>query len=115
MERLRLYFYASREIAQDVASTLSLRAGPSGVICLSGDSCTTGAEAAATLSIKDRPVELRCEIEVERSAVEGPTRVHPLFGTDGLMLRPGGGSEYRYKWPILTLESAPEWKSLGIP
>src|SRR5579864_1063998 len=115
MDTLPLFFYTSRQIAQDICSSLSLRAGPSRVIYLSSTRCETGADAAASLSIKDRPVELRCALEIDRSDVTGPSRAHPIFGPDGVILRPGGGVEYRYKRPALPLDNTPEWEPLGIP
>ena len=115
MDLVRVFVYTSRKTAQDIVSTRSLRAGPSRVLYVSAASFATGAEAAAALSIKDQPVELRCAIELDKRDLKGPTRAHPLYGTDGSILRPGYGPEYRCNFSSLPLEGKLEWESLGIP
>ncbi len=115
MDTVPLFFYASRFIAQDICSSRSLRAGPSGFIHFSSESWESGAQAAASLSVKDHPVEVRCVVEVERTKLLGPKPARPIRGPDGTILRVGGGREFRYKGPRLSLERVPEWKHLGIP
>ena len=115
MPKLSLFFYTSRQIAQDVCSSLSLRAGASQHISLTSKRSEVGAEAAAFLSIKDRPVEVRCSVEVDVSLLRGPSQTHPLYGVDGIMLRPGGWEEYLCSASFLSLKCAPEWQALEIP
>jgi len=115
METIQLYFYASRQIAQDISCSRFLRAGPSGYIYLTPVTCTSGTEAAASLSIHGHPVEFRCRINAPRQFLEGPVPAHALFSLDGLLLRPGGGAEYRFSNPVLFLDSPPEWRNLDWP
>lgn len=113
--KLRLYHYTSRQGAQDIVASNSLRAGPSRVIYLTTDMCDTGSAAAATLAIHGKPVEVRCEVKANPQHLRGPFRVETIFGSDGTLLRPGGGVEYKYLQVSLDLEGQPQWELLRSP
>lgn len=116
VETLQLYFYTSRESAQDISCSLSIQPGPSSAVSLSPNFCRSGTHAAARLAIDNEPVEYRCAIEVDRNRIHGPIRVQAIFGINGILLRPGGGAEYTYeKNQILTLDSPPRWEALEGP
>jgi hypothetical protein len=112
---IRLLHYTSRQGAQDISSSGCLRAGPSSRICLTSTKCESGWEAAAGLSIPDRPVEFFCALDVLDGSVSGPMVAHPLFAIDGTLLRPGGWPEYHLNEPVLYLESPPKWEALNGP
>jgi len=93
-ETIRLYYYTSRQAAQDIGCSLRLRPGPSGSVKLTTEFCSTGTAAAGRLSIQGSPVEFRCEVEIERHRVRGPLRAQYVLGPDGILQRAGGGAEY---------------------
>src|SRR5436305_7156447 len=109
---IRLLHYTSRQGAQDLSTCLSLRSGPSHRIYLTSADCESGSQAAAYLSVNDRPMEFRCTVDVPAEMLLGPIAAHPLFGPDGALLRHGMAPEYRINDLVFLLETAPVWQSL---
>lgn len=115
--------YTSRRFAQEIviAGQLLPRSTIERIY-LTQDVYSTGAEAAARLSILGKPVEVCCIIpEEEVEALLGnpgkPQHVEPAIGPNGLNLRPGCGDEY-YTRPgvgITVKSDKVHWFSVPIP
>lgn len=95
----RYFHYTSRAHAQQIWIGGELRPGASGVLYLTPDLYDKGYQAAESLAIRGKPVEVALAFEddhVQKSCRNGedlsPTRVEPIR-EGGRLVRVGGGAE----------------------
>jgi hypothetical protein len=99
--RVANYFlhYTSREGAQGIAAVGYVVPGRSGIVWLTKDLYTFGADAADRLGIVNKPVEVAFLVSPSPSAVVGPFVVEPVREPGGRLdvnpIRRGLGTEYR--------------------
>ena len=73
-----MYHYTSRHAAQGIHCTSVLRPRRKWLY-LTTDVFNGGAEAADHLSIRFKPVEIRCEVEVDEAILQPPRKVRPIW------------------------------------
>jgi hypothetical protein len=111
-----LYHYTSRHFAQEIHCTGKIKPNWFGWVYLSPTPYTGGAEAADRLSIREKAVELCCQVELPSKAVIGPSIVKRFRDSHGHVLRRGGGVEYRTRQEVaFGRSSPPRWTVLNAP
>lgn len=92
-----------------------IRPGPSGYVYLTDQSYESGIAAASALALVGYAIECRCSAVIEVEHLEGPRPAHALYSLDGVLIRPGGGAEYRYRQHALSFHDPPDWTALEMP
>ena len=111
-----LYHYTSRHAAQEIHCTQKIRGNFFGWIYLTPRLYTHGAAAADELSIREKAVEVCCQVNLPSALLIGPSIVKRFRDAHGHTLRKGGAVEYRTSQQITFVRSSPpRWTILNSP
>ena len=109
-----LLHYTSREAAQAIRSTGRIEAGAGGVIYLSEDAYEHGTQAADTLAIDGKPVDVVALVPASL-LTPGPEVgvVLSIYDALGRLKRHGGGTQILIPGPLVSAEV--RWLGLTPP